>query len=143
MTKRYMKKCCTTNHQGKCKSTTMKYHLTSVYELKGQKTNVVEVMKKLQYCHTAVRERRRQWNPTPVLLPGKSHGQRSLVGCSPWGRKELDSTERLHFHLFTFMHWRRKWQPTPVFFPGKSQGQQSLVGCRLWGCTESDTTEAS
>ena len=30
--------------------------------------------------------RRRQWHPTPVLLPGKSHGQRSLVGCSPWGR---------------------------------------------------------
>ena len=29
--------------------------------------------------------RRRQWHPTPVLLPGKSHGQRSLVGCSPWG----------------------------------------------------------
>ena len=31
-------------------------------------------------------ERRRQWHPTPVLLPGKSRGQRSLVGCSPWGR---------------------------------------------------------
>ena len=34
-----------------------------------------------------------------VLLPGKSHGQRSLVGCSPWGREELDTTERLHFHF--------------------------------------------
>ena len=43
--------------------------------------------------------RRRQWHPTPVLLPGKSHGQRSLVGCSPWGREELDKTERLHFHF--------------------------------------------
>ena len=40
---------------------------------------------------------RRQWHPTPVLLPGKSHGRRSLVGCSPWGHKELDTTERLHF----------------------------------------------
>ena len=40
---------------------------------------------------------RRQWHPTPVLLPGKSHGRRSLVGCSPWGRKESDTTERLHF----------------------------------------------
>ena len=39
--------------------------------------------------------RRRQWQPTPVLLPGKSHGRRSLVGCSPWGRKELGMTERL------------------------------------------------
>ena len=42
---------------------------------------------------------RRQWHPTPVLLPGKSHGPRSLVGCSPWGRKELGTTERLHFHF--------------------------------------------
>ena len=42
---------------------------------------------------------RRQWQPTPVLLPGKSHGQRSLVGCSPWGCEELDMTERLHFHF--------------------------------------------
>ena len=41
---------------------------------------------------------RRQWHPTPVLLPGKSHGQKSLVGCSPWGRLESDTTERLHFH---------------------------------------------
>ena len=41
---------------------------------------------------------RRQWHPTPVLLPGKSLGWRSLVGCSPWGREELDTTERLHFH---------------------------------------------
>ena len=40
---------------------------------------------------------RRQWQPTPVLLPGKSHGQRSLVGCSPWGREESDKTERLPF----------------------------------------------
>ena len=42
---------------------------------------------------------RRQRYPTPVLLPGKSHGRRSLVGCSPWGRKESDMTERLHFHF--------------------------------------------
>ena len=38
-------------------------------------------------------------NPTPVLLPGKSHGRRSLVGCSPWGCQESDTTERLHFSL--------------------------------------------
>ena len=41
----------------------------------------------------------RQWHPTPVLLPGKSHGRMSLVGCSPWGRQESDMTERLHFHF--------------------------------------------
>ena len=43
--------------------------------------------------------RRRQWHTTPVLLSGESHGRRSLVGCSPLGRKELDMTERLHFHF--------------------------------------------
>ena len=42
---------------------------------------------------------RRQWHPTPVLLSGKSHGRRNLVGCSPWGCKESDTTERLHFHF--------------------------------------------
>ena len=42
---------------------------------------------------------RRQWHPTPVLLPGKCHGRRSLVGCSPWGREESDLTEWLHFHF--------------------------------------------
>ena len=42
---------------------------------------------------------RRRWQPTPVPLPGKSHERRSLVGCSPWDRKESDTTERLHFHI--------------------------------------------
>ena len=42
---------------------------------------------------------RRRWHPTPVLLPGKPHGWRSLVGCSPWGREESDTTERLPFHF--------------------------------------------
>ena len=42
---------------------------------------------------------RRQWQPTPVLLPGKSHGRRSLVGFSLWGREESDTTEWLHFYF--------------------------------------------
>ena len=42
---------------------------------------------------------RRQWHPTPVLLPGKSHGWRSLEGCRPWGRWGSDTTEWLHFHF--------------------------------------------
>ena len=42
---------------------------------------------------------RRQWQPTPLLLPGKSHGQRSLVGHSPWGLEESDMTKRLYFHF--------------------------------------------
>ena len=45
------------------------------------------------YCTVALISQRRQWQPTPVLLPGKSHGH------SPWGREELDTTERLHFHF--------------------------------------------
>ena len=45
-----------------------------------------------------VNRQRRQWQPTPVRLPGKSHGWRSLVGCSPCGHEELNTTERLHFH---------------------------------------------
>ena len=77
---------------------------------------------------------RRQWHPSPVLLRGKSHEQRSLVGCSPWGREESNDWGT-SLSLFTFMHWRRKWQPTPVFLPGESQGWGSLVGCRLWGRT--------
>ena len=46
--------------------------------------------------------RRSKWQPTPVLLPEKFHGQRSLVGCSPWGCKELDMTERLWVHTHTW-----------------------------------------
>ena len=51
------------------------------------------IIRKLNYYQI------RQWHPTPVLLPGKSHGWRSLVGCSPWGREESDTTERLDFHF--------------------------------------------
>ena len=42
---------------------------------------------------------RRQWHPTPALLPGKSLGWRSLMGCSPWGHYQFDTTEWLHFHF--------------------------------------------
>ena len=48
-----------------------------------------------------LRQQRRKWQPTPVLLPGKFHGLRSLVGYSPWGCKESDTTERLHFRFKT------------------------------------------
>ena len=49
------------------------------------------------FFYLCIYRRRSRWHPTPVLLPGKSHGQRSLVGCSPWGCQESDTTERLHF----------------------------------------------
>ena len=75
---------------------------------------------------------RRQWHPTPVLLPGKSHGRRSLVGCSPWGCQSQtrlsDFTFTFHFHALeketathsSVLGWR---QPTPVFLAGESQGR--------------------
>ena len=47
----------------------------------------------------AMNNRRRQWHPTPVLLPGTCHGRRSLVGCSSWDHEDSDTTERLHFHF--------------------------------------------
>ena len=69
---------------------------------------------------------RRQWHPTPALLPGQSHGQRSLVGCSLWGRKVSDLTVRAH----TFLGWREKsfafdrllrtW-PSSLFRPGRGK----------------------
>ena len=109
---------------------------------------------------------RRKWQSTPVLLPGKSHGQRSPVGYSPWGRKELDTTEQLHFLSFPGgtssknstcqcrrhrrhgfnpwvgrIPWRREWQPTPIFLPGESHGQRSLAGYSPRNCKESDSVE--
>ena len=84
-----------------------------------------------------------QWHPTPVLLPGKSHGQRSLVGSKSMGLLRVGHDWVTSLSLFTFMHWRRKWQPTPVFLPGESQGRGSLVGCHLWGRTESDMTKVT
>ena len=95
---------------------------------------------------------RREWQPTRVFLPRELHGQRSLVGYSPWGRKESDPAKRFSLGLprwFSgeknqlqcrrpgFDPWRRAWQPTPVFW--RIPGQRSLVGCSPWGHKESDT----
>ena len=85
---------------------------------------------------------RRQWHPTPVLLPGKSHGWRSLVGCSPWGCKESDTTERHPFHFSLSCTGEENGNPLQ-YCCLENPRDGSLVGCRLWGCTESDTTEAT
>ena len=58
-----------------------------------------QIYSRVHYYTTLIRSRWRQWQPTPVLLPGGSHGRRSLVGYNPWGCKESDTTERLHFHF--------------------------------------------
>ena len=71
--------------------------LTLAVQLKCLPSDCLSVL----VCNSANQHqaRRRQWHPTPVLLPGKSHGWRSLKGCSPWGRWRLDTTEWLHFHF--------------------------------------------
>ena len=56
-------------------------------------------LKRLSSSSRIPLSQRRQWHPTPVLLPRISHGRRSLVGCSTWGREESDTSERLHFHF--------------------------------------------
>ena len=86
---------------------------------------------------------RRKWQPATVLLPGKSHGWRSLVGYSPWACKELDMAERLHFTHFLLYHWRRKRQPAPVFLPGESHGQRSMTGHGPWGRRGLDSSEVT
>ena len=87
--------------------------------------------------HLLEKRWRRKWQPTPVCLPGKLHGWRSLVGYSPWGCKESDTTEWLHFLSLYSSFQRRKWQPTPVFLP-----ENPMDGGAWWtmGCKESDTT---
>ena len=87
---------------------------------------------------------RRKWHPTPVLLPGKSHGWRSLVGFSPWGRWESDMTERLHFQFSLSCTGERNGNPLQCScLENPRDGGTWWAARRLWGCTESDTTEAT
>ena len=91
---------------------------------------------------TRRKNQRRQWHPIPVLLPGKSHGWRSLGGCSPWGHEESDTTERLHFHF-------------SLSCIGEGNGNPLQCSClenprdggawwaALYGVAESDMTEAT
>ena len=78
---------------------------------------------------------RRKWQPTPLFLPRESRGQRSLMGCCPWGHTESDTTEVTQH---AYMHWKRKWQPTPVFLPRESQGQRTWWAA-IYGVTQSRT----
>ena len=65
---------------------------------------------------------RRKWQPTQVFLPGESHGKRNLVGYSPRGRKESDTTERLHFR-FSLMSLAQTQNVTRIEYLGHSRGQ--------------------
>ena len=57
---------------------------------------------------------KRKWQPTPVFLPGETHGWRRLMGYSPRGRKESDTTERLNFQLFPICKMGLKIASIPV-----------------------------
>ena len=82
---------------------------------------------------------RRQWHPTPVLLPGKSHGQRTLAGCSPSGPNESDMTERLHFHFHALekemathssvLAWRIPGTAEPGGLPSMGSQSQTRLKC--------------
>ena len=78
---------------------------------------------------------------TPVLLPGNSHGQRSLVGCSPWGCKESDATERLHFFHFHALEEEMATHSSVLAWRIPGMGEPG--GLPSWGRTELDTTEAT
>ena len=97
----------------------------------------------LWFAHLCPLLQRRQWHPTPVLLPGNSHGRRSLVDCSPWGHEESDMTERLHFHFSLSCIGEGNGNALQCSCLENPRDGGSLVGCRLWGHTESDTTEAT
>ena len=82
---------------------------------------------------------RRQWHPTPVLLPGKSHGQRSVVGSSPWGQSDM--TERLPFHLHTLeqemvthssvLAWRIPGMGKPGGLPSMGSHRDGMISIFL------------
>ena len=89
---------------------------------------------------------RREWLPTPVFLPGKSHGQRSLAGYSPWGCKEWDTTEWLNLPLFHFTRRKRggcRAATTINVHSGLSacsrRSKQAAIPSCPWVCRESWT----
>ena len=124
---------------------TLKFHgrswLGNQYLQKVLKESIVRHFPGVVKCPSAMQETgfdpwvgkitwRRKWQPTPVFLPGKSHGPWSLVGYRPWGRKESETTEWLHF-TFLLIQWLR------ILFPMQGIWVQSLVrdwrSHKLWG----------
>ena len=90
---------------------------------------------------------RKTWQPIPVFLPGESHGQKSLVGCSSQGHKESDTTLATE-HACRYGGSASKESTCPtgdlgldVFLPGIFHGQRSLAGYHPWGRGGSDVTE--
>ena len=100
------------------------------------------IMKKTSFLSVSSRRQ-----PTPVFMPGKSHGPRSLVGYSPWGRKELDTTERLHFHFLGGLvdlhrtvqllhhYWLGHRLGSPWYWM-VCLGNEQRSFCRFWDCIQ-------
>ena len=86
--------------------------------------------------------RRRHWRPTPILLPGKSHGWRSLVGCSPWGRKESDTIERPDFHFSLSCIGEGNGNPLQCSCLENPRDGEAWWAA-VYGVTESDTTDTT
>ena len=84
----------------------------------------------------------RQWQLTPELLPGKSHGQRSLVGCSPWGRQESDTTERLPVHFSLSCIGEENGNPLQCSCL-ENPRDRGAWWTAVYGVTQSDTTEVT
>ena len=108
------------------------YHNPNEKQDQGQKIITVMYMS----------DRRRQWHPTSVPLPGESHGQRSLVGYSPWGCEESDTSERLHFHFSLSCIGGGNGNPL------QCSCLENLTDSRAWWATvyrvaQSDTTEVT
>ena len=97
----------------------------------------------------------RQWHPTPVLLPGKSHGRRSLVGCSPWGREESDTlsnfTFTFHFHALekemathsNVLAWRIPGTGEPGGLPSMGSHRVRYDSCALAAAASSPLSKIS
>ena len=94
------------------------------------------------FCQSLSACWRRQRPPTPVLWPGKSHGWRSLVGCSPWGRKKSDMTKRLHFHFSLSCIGEGNGNPLQCFCL-ENPRDGGAWWAAVYGVAESDMTEVT
>ena len=92
----------------------------------------------IYFAHLSCTWLRRQWHPTPVLLPGKSHGWRNLVGCSPWGRWGSDKTERLHF-TFHFHALEKEMATHSSILPWRIPGTGGAWWTAVYGVAQSRT----
>ena len=112
----------------------------SVFRLQETWGHVFVVIKEL--ISSICWKRRRQWHPTPVLLPGESHGWRSLEGGSSWGRWESDTTERLHFYFSLSCNGEGNGNPLRCSCLDSPRDGEAWWAA-IYGVAESNTTEVT